>query len=171
MLKFITGLLGAGGIAGLLPFAPWIIAAVVALAGGGAYLWQSHQVDVAHEQTAEVTKERDAAFVKIGTLQGALDSDEATIKAQAANEAANDDLIATLQHQTDEDAKASIDAGAQIRNLQNADQDVDAYLRGAIPCSLRAILNGTSGPAATACGANANGDAAAAKAKPVPAAK
>jgi hypothetical protein len=171
MLKFLSGLFGAGGITGLLQFAPWIIAGVVALAGAGGWFYQSHQVDAAKVETAKVALERDAAYTKIGTLQGALATDEATIRAQTDNIAANDELIAKYQHQADEDARASVEAGNQIRNLQNANPDVAAYLAVPIPCGLRPILNRSKAPqpATSAGGANENGCAVGAEAKPLPA--
>lgn len=168
MLKFFSGLLGAGGISGLLSFAPWIIAAILGIGGVGGWFWQQHQVDDQKAQTAAITLERNAALQKVGVLQGALDADAATIKAQTDNIAANDDLINSLQHQTDEDAKASAEAGTQLRNLQNADSDVAAYLATPIPCGLRNYINRRAGPAVAASGADKDCDAVGAKSVAVP---
>jgi uncharacterized protein HemX len=166
MLTAIKALFsGAGSLAGLLPFAPWIIALVLGLGGAGGWFWQQHQIDVAHAATLEVAKERDAANVQLGAALSANKVDEQTIADLQANNLANDSLIAAYEHQAEEDARISAEAGNQIRNLQNADAVVDTYLRTPIPDGLRAILNGPPQPNT----GNQNGNGPAPKANAVPA--
>lgn len=161
MLKLFSGLIGAGSsFAGFIPFVPWLLAALLGLAGAGGWFYEQHQ-------TEALKTERDAALVKLGAAQAVVQDDEATIASMQANDRTNDALIEAYQHQVDEDAKISTDAGTQLRNLANADQTVSDYLSTAIPCSLQHALNGA---AASGAGADQDCGLEAAKAKPVPAA-
>lgn len=162
VLGFLKG--AAGGVAGLLPLAPWIIAAVIALVGAGGFLWKQHDLDAANAAIVTKQTQIDNLNKSLGEAQTANAADEATIKALQDNDAANDALIEQYQHQADEDARISKDAGDQIRNLQNADASVDAFLKLPIPDALRSLLNHEPTASATV-GANQNNGAPATKAK------
>lgn len=168
MFKGLLGLFGAGGIAGLLSYAPWIIAAIVALVGAGGFVWTKHDLDAANAALVTKQQELNTANVALGAAQAANLANLDVIAQMTANDAANDALIDELQHTVDEDARASTDAGLQIRNLSNDNPDVASFLGTPIPCSLRAALNGPSKPVAGTDCADKDGGADAAKAKPVP---
>jgi hypothetical protein len=169
MGKILAWIMGAaGGIAGLLPMAPWIIAGIVALVGTGGALWIKHDLDAANADRATKQAQIELLNRDLGSALAANKVDEATIEAMQTNNAANDALIEAYQHQADEDARASADAGTQLRNLQNADADVATYLSSPIPPALRSLLNHEPVAAPGSGHANQNGSVATPKAKRVP---
>lgn len=162
LLGLFTGM--AGGIAGLLPLAPWIIAAIVALVGAGGWFWKQHDLDAALADNAAKQSTIVQQATELGTVRAAEKVNEETISQMLQSQVQDDQLIDAQQHSIDENARASVDAGQQIRNLQNANADVAAFLKLPIPPALRSLLNHEPGSTTGASSANEDHQSTSAKA-------
>jgi len=96
--------------------------------------------------TAILQPQLNQARTDLAAVKAANASNLKTIATMQLDAAESDALLANYANQITDLNQQADDAGAAIRKLQTDDQTVDAYLRTAIPDSLRGVLNDAAEP-------------------------